>query len=101
VNRPERVQVGPLSVRVISDRRTDVILDDLGRRGDSDLLRGQIRILSYLSDDVWAETLCHEVLHFLWGLAGLDELKDATEEQVILSLSPWLRTLGMLDSLLT
>jgi hypothetical protein len=97
MTRPGHIRVGPIRVRIISDRRTDPILDDLDRRGDSDLARATIRIASYLSDDVWLETLAHEVMHFCWGLAGLDEVKEPSEEQTVAMLTPWLRTLGFLD----
>jgi len=100
VNRPNTLRIGPLTVTVVSDRKTDRQLDDLDRRGDSDLTRCVIRLHSELSDDAWAETLSHEVLHFLWSLTALAEMKEPTEEQTIMALSPWLRTLGFLDGLL-
>jgi hypothetical protein len=100
VTRPDTIRIGPLTVTIVSDKKTDRHLDDLDRRGDSDLTRCTIRLHSELSDDAWAETLCHEVLHFCWALTSLPEIKEPTEEQTILALSPWLRTLGFLDSTL-
>jgi len=100
VNRPNAIQIGPLTVTIVSDKKTDRHLDDLDRRGDSDLTRCTIRLHSELSNDAWAETLCHEVLHFVWALTPLTETKDPSEEQTIMGLSPWLRTLGLLDGLL-
>jgi hypothetical protein len=97
MNRPDHIRIGPIMVAIVSDKKTDAHLDDLGRRGDSDLTRGVMRLHSQLSDDAYMETLCHEVLHFVWSLTPLPEMKDPTEEQVILSLSPWLRMLGFLD----
>jgi len=100
MTRPNTIRVGPLTLTIVSDRKTDRHLDDLDRRGDTDLTRCVIRIHSELSDEAWAETLCHETLHAVWSLTPLTEMKDPTEEQTILSLSPWLRTLGFLDNLL-
>jgi len=100
VKRPNTIQIGPLTVTIVSDKKTDRHLDDLDRRGDSDLTRCTIRLHSELSDSAWAETLCHEVLHFLWALTPLTETKEPSEEQTIMALSPWLRTLGLLDDLL-
>jgi len=100
VNRPNIIRIGPLTVAIVSDKKTDRHLDDLDRRGDSDLTRCTIRLHSELSDDAWAETLCHEVLHFVWSMTALPEMKDPTEEQTIMALSPWLRTLGFLDGTL-
>jgi hypothetical protein len=97
VNRPDRITVGPVTLTIVSDRKTDRHLDDLDRRGDTDLTRCVIRLHSELSDDAWAETLAHETLHVIWSLTSLGEMKDATEEQTIMALSPWLRTLGFLD----
>ena len=97
MNRPDTIRIGPLTVAIVSDKKTDRHLDDLDRRGDSDLTRCVLRLHSELSDDAWAETLCHEVLHFVWSLTALGEMKEPTEEQTILALSPWLRTLGFLD----
>jgi hypothetical protein len=57
MNRPTSITIGPYQVTVVSDRKTDKVLDDLERRGDSDLTRCVIRLHSELSDDAWAETL--------------------------------------------
>ena len=100
MSRPTCITVGPYRVTILSDRRTDKILDDLDRRGDSDLTRCVIRLHSELSDEAWAETLCHEVLHFVYHLAGLSELDKPTEEQTVALMSPWLRMLGFLDGML-
>jgi hypothetical protein len=100
VNRPDRIVIGPYRVGIVSDRRTDKVLDDLERRGDSDVTRCVIRLHSELSDDAWAETLCHETLHFVYHLAGLGEVDKPSEEQTVALMSPWLRMLGFLDGML-
>ena len=100
MTRPTRLQIGPLDVTIQSDRKTDRQLDDLERRGDSDLLRCVIRIHSEASDEAWAETLSHEVLHFVYHLAGLGEVEKPTEEQTVALMSPWLRMLGFLNGAL-
>ena len=97
MKRPDVLTVGPYYVTVVSDRKTDRALDDLDRRGDSDLTRCVIRIHSELSDEAWAETLCHEVLHFVYHLAGLSEIDKPTEEQTVALMSPWLRMLRFMD----
>lgn len=97
MNRPTSIQVGPLHVIIQSDKKTDRHLDDLDRRGDSDLTRCVMRIHSELSDQAWAETLSHETLHFVYHLAGLSEIDKPTEEQTVALMSPWLRMLGFLD----
>lgn len=97
MTRPDRITIGPYTVTIVSDRKTDRILDDLDRRGDSDLTRCVIRLHSELSDDAWAETLSHETLHFVYHLAGLSEVDKPSEEQTVAMLSPWLRLLGFLD----
>jgi hypothetical protein len=97
MNRPNHITVGPITLTIVSDKKTDRHLDDLDRRGDTDLTRSVIRIHSEQSDDAWRETLCHEVLHVVWSLTPLSELKEPSEEQTILALSPWLRTLRFLD----
>jgi hypothetical protein len=100
MNRPDRITIGPYQVTVVSDRKTDKVLDDLERRGDSDLTRCTIRLHSELSDDAWAETLSHETLHFVYHLAGLSEIEKPSEEQTVALMSPWLRMLGFLDGML-
>ena len=100
MTRPTQVRIGPLDVTIQSDRKTDRQLDDLERRGDSDLLRCVIRIHSEASNHAWAETLAHEILHFVYHLAGLSEIEKPTEEQTVALMSPWLRTLGFIDDLL-
>jgi hypothetical protein len=100
MNRPELIVVGPYRVTIVSDRKTDKVLDDLDRRGDSDLTRCVIRLHSELSDEAWAETLCHEVLHFCYHLAGLTEIDKPSEEQTVALMSPWLRMVGFLDGML-
>lgn len=99
MTRPSHIRIGPLDVTILSDRKTDRHLDDLERRGDSDLLRCTIRIHSEASDEAWAETLSHEVLHFVYHLAGLAEIDRPTEEQTVALMSPWLRTLRFLDDI--
>jgi hypothetical protein len=100
MNRPGAIVIGPYRVTIVSDRKTDKVLDDLDRRGDSDLTRCVIRLHTELSDEAWAETLCHETLHFVYHLAGLSELDKPTEEQTVALMSPWLRMLGFLDGML-
>jgi hypothetical protein len=97
VTRPNLIVIGPYRVRIMSDKRTDRHLDDLDRRGDSDLTRCVMRIHSELSDEAWAETLAHETLHFVYHLAGLSEIEKPTEEQTVALMAPWLRLLGFLD----
>jgi hypothetical protein len=100
MNRPGAIVIGPYRVTIVSDRRTDKVLDDLERRGDSDLTRCVIRLHSELSDDAWAETLAHETLHFVYHLAGLSEIEKPSEEQTVALMSPWLRMVGFLDGML-
>ena len=93
-----RLRIGPHSVRVLSNARTDVALADASVLGDSDTARSLIRIRSDLPQSVWHDTLVHEVLHHIWANTPLTTMRsDEDEENTIRALTPYLVSLGFLD----
>lgn len=92
-----RLRIGPHSVRVLSDARTDVLLAEANVLGDSDTTRSLIRVRSDLPRSVWHDTLVHEVLHHVWANTHLAAARtDDDEEQTIRALTPYLVGLGFL-----
>jgi len=86
------IALGPYRIRVVSDAATDVLLAEEQREGDSDLLRGIIRVRSDLEPYArYREVLLHELLHHVIGLTHLAaKWSDEEQEEVIRALSPWL-----------
>jgi hypothetical protein len=85
------IALGPYVIKVITDEATDVLLAEEQREGDSDLLRGSIRVRSDLPYPRFREVLLHELLHHVIGLTHLSvKWSDEEQEEVIRALSPWL-----------
>ena len=85
------IALGPYAIKVVSDEATDVLLAEEGREGDSDLLRGIIRVRSDLPYPRHREVLLHELLHHVIGMTHLAaKWSDEEQEEVIRAVSPWL-----------
>jgi hypothetical protein len=85
------IALGPYRIKVLSDDATDVLLAEEQREGDSDLLRGIIRVRSDLEYARFREVMLHELLHHVIGLTHLAaKWSDDEQEEVIRAISPWL-----------
>jgi len=85
------LNLGPYTVRVLSDEATDLLLADESLEGDSDVKRGLIRVRSDLDHARRREVILHELLHHVVGLTHLAvKWSDEEQEEVIRALSPWL-----------
>ena len=85
------IALGPYIIKVVTDEATDVLLAEEQREGDSDLLRGIIRVRSDLAYPRFREVMLHELLHHVIGLTHLAaKWSDDEQEEVIRALSPWL-----------
>jgi hypothetical protein len=85
------IALGPYRIKIVSDDATDVLLAEEQREGDSDLLRGIIRVRSDLEYARFREVMLHELLHHVIGLTHLAaKWSDEEQEEVIRAISPWL-----------
>ena len=85
------LNLGPYTVRVLSDEATDLLLADESLEGDSDVKRGVIRVRSDLDHARKREVILHELLHHVVGLTHLAvKWTDEEQEETIRALSPWL-----------
>ena len=85
------IALGPYRIKVLSDEATDLLLAEEQREGDSDLLRGVIRVRSDLPYARYREVMLHELLHHVIGLTHLAaKWTDDEQEEVIRAVSPWL-----------
>lgn len=85
------IELGPYTVRIVSDEQTDLLLADDGHEGDSDVRRGVIRVRSDLDHARRREVIVHELLHHVIHLTHLEARWSPDEqEEVIRTLSPWL-----------
>jgi hypothetical protein len=85
------LNLGPYTVRVVRDERTDLELADLGVDGDSDVRRGVIRVRSDLDVARQREVMVHELLHHVIALTHLQaRWSEDEQEEVIRALAPWL-----------
>ena len=85
------LNLGPYTVRGLSDEATDLLLADESLEGDSDVKRGVIRVRSDLDHARRREDILHELLHHVVGLTHLAvKWSDEEQEEVIRALSPWL-----------
>jgi hypothetical protein len=85
------LNLGPYTVRVLSDEATDLLLADESLEGDSDVKRGLIRVRSDLDHARKREVILHELLHHVVGLTHLAvKWTDEEQEETIRALSPWL-----------
>ena len=85
------LNLGPYTVKVVSDEQTDLLLAEESLEGDSDVKRGVIRVRSDLDHARKREIILHELLHHVVGLTHLAvKWSDEEQEEVIRALSPWL-----------
>ena len=85
------LNLGPYTVKVVSDEQTDLLLAEESLEGDSDVKRGIIRVRSDLDHARRSEIILHELLHHVVGLTHLAvKWSDEEQEEVIRALSPWL-----------
>jgi hypothetical protein len=85
------IDLGPYTIRVLSDEATDLVLADEGHDGSSDLRAGVIRLRSDLDFARKREVLVHELLHHIIGLTHLQvRWSEDEQEEVIRALAPWL-----------
>ena len=85
------LNLGPYTVKVVSDEQTDLLLAEESLEGDSDVKRGVIRVRSDLDHARTREVILHELLHHVVGLTHLAvKWSDDEQEEVIRALSPWL-----------
>jgi hypothetical protein len=90
--RPDvELNLGPYTVKVVSDEQTDLLLAEESLEGDSDVKRGIIRVRSDLDHARKREIILHELLHHVVGLTHLAvKWSDEEQEEAIRALSPWL-----------
>lgn len=62
--------------------------DRKDRMGRTDMRDLEITIDHTLAEQVIRDTLLHECLHAVWIDAGLDEMENLTEEQIINTIAP-------------
>ena len=95
------LNLGPYTVKVVSDEQTDLLLAEESLEGDSDVKRGVIRVRSDLDHARRSEIILHELLHHVVGLTHLAvKWSDEEQEEAIRALSPWLAmavTVNVLD----
>jgi len=85
------LSLGPYTVRVVRDEKTDLALADANVDGDSDVRKGLIRVRSDLDHARQREVLVHELLHHVVALTHLQvKWSDDEQEEVIRALAPWL-----------
>jgi len=85
------LNLGPYTVKVVSDEQTDLLLAEESLEGDSDVKRGIIRVRSDLDHARRREVILHELLHHVVGLTHLAvKWSDEEQEEVIRAVSPWL-----------
>jgi len=85
------LNLGPYTVKVVSDEQTDLLLAEESLEGDSDVKRGVIRVRSDLDHARRSEIILHELLHHVVGLTHLAvKWSDEEQEETIRALSPWL-----------
>ena len=85
------LNLGPYTVKVVSDEQTDLLLAEESLEGDSDVKRGVIRVRSDLDHARRSEIILHELLHHVVGLTHLAvKWSDEEQEEAIRALSPWL-----------
>jgi len=85
------VALGPYTIRVLCDERTDVLLAEEGHAGDSDVIRGIIRVRSDLDHARKREVILHEMMHHVIALTHLaQKWSEEEQEEVIRAVAPWL-----------
>lgn len=83
--RPTRVKVGPFTWRIIQEDPADP--ETMGETALRELV---IRIDGTVTEDIWRETLLHELLHACHLVAGIDADAATTGEGVVTAVSPLL-----------
>lgn len=81
--RPTQLVVGPLVYSI------DYELQEGEKFGEADHIAATISVRSDLSEYMIKETLMHELLHCIWFICGVSEVKKKKEETVVSLLSPW------------
>lgn len=83
MSRPTRVKVGPFTWRISQDDPADA--ETMGETALRELV---IRIDGSLCEDVWRETLLHELLHACHLVCGLGAETNTNAETVVTMTSP-------------
>jgi len=91
--RPTQVWVGPFPYRV---EYNDAAIDNICVREQKDVIGHTdhraitITIRESMSEQQIRDTLLHEILHCIFGVSGLYERKEPTEEEIVSSIAPTL-----------
>lgn len=89
--RPKTVTVGIFTFTVESGPKATLELADDGDYGHTDVPSLSMKIRGDVAEDVWWETLLHEMMHAAWAQTPLAQMfSSEQEEQVVRGLAPLL-----------
>ena len=91
MDKPAEAYVGPLTYDILWDQASldnHSVAAKLEMVGATEPYQTNIHISPDMDENVQKITLAHELLHALWFNAGLAQILDPTQEQVVSLLAP-------------